>query len=79
MKYYILQLGEIAAENTLHQFDDNARRREKTIELIFGEKLLDMDQAEAWAKYLHELEDNGRITFEGDPGLEWFTATPATV
>ena len=78
MKYYLLQHGEIPAENTLHQFDTEPGRREKTIELIFGKKMLDLEEAETWKGCLEQLEATGQITFEGDPSLEWFTATLAT-
>lgn len=77
MKYYLLQRGDSADENTLHAFDTPAERDDATIKAIFGEDLTTQDEAEAWDKYREELTERGHITSEGDPGLEWFTAHPA--
>ncbi len=77
MKYYLLQHGDGADENTLHAFDTPAQRDEATIKCIFGEDLTTQDEAEQWDKMREELTDSGSLSFEGDPGLEWFTATPA--
>lgn len=77
MKYYLLQRGDSADENTLHAFDTPAERDEATIKAIFGADLTTQDEAEAWDKYRDDLNDRGHVTFEGDPGLEWFTAWPA--
>lgn len=75
MKYYLLQRGEGA--NTLHAFSTPAERDAATIKVIFGEDITTQDEADAWDKYRDELNDRGHLTFEGDPGLEWFTARPA--
>lgn len=75
MKFYLLQRGHSHSENTLHAFDTAPQRDGKTIECIFGlEGLTTQNDAEAWAKYREELNDTGSVEFDGDPGLEWFTA-----
>ena len=80
MKFYILERGHLHTENTLHTFDTAEARAAKTAELIYGEKPdeLDPDARRAWHLYCAELEETGSVEFEGDPGLEWFTASPAT-
>ena len=77
MKYYLLIRGDVTNENTLIAFDSPEDRDGETILRIFGEDLQTQDQAEQWDKMRAELDDKGVLTFEGDPGLEWFTATPA--
>lgn len=72
MKYYLLQRGDDA--NTLHAFSTPAERDTATIKALFGEDLATQDEADAWDKYRDELNARGRLSFEGDPGLEWFTA-----
>lgn len=75
MKYYLLQHGD--DRNTLHAFDTPTERDAATIRAIFGEDITTQDEANAWDIYRDELNDRGRLSFEGDPGLEWFTAWPA--
>ena len=78
LKYYLLERGHAYNENTLHAFDSAPERDAKTIEVIFGADLGNQDEAECWDKYREELNDTGSLEFEGDPGLEWFTAWPAS-
>lgn len=75
VNYYLLQRGDDA--NTLHAFSTPAERDAATIKAIFGGDITTQDEAEAWDKYRDDLNDRGHVTFEGDPGLEWFTAWPA--
>lgn len=77
MKYYLLIYGNVTNENTLMCFDTPAARDDETILRIFGDDLKTQDEAEQWDKMRGELDDNGSLTFEGDPGLRWFTATPS--
>lgn len=76
MKYYLLIQGDGADENSLLAFDNPADRDAETILRIFGEDLKTQDEAEQWDNMREELNERGQLTFEGDPGLEWFTATP---
>lgn len=78
MKYYLLQKGHSHSENTLHVFNTAEDRAFKTCELIFGKgpALLDSDELRSWRAYHEEISFDGSLSFEGDPGLEWFTATP---
>ena len=76
-KHYLLIHGEVTNENTLMCFDTPAERDEETILRIFGDDITTQDEAEQWDKMRADLDDKGVLTFEGDPGLEWFTATPA--
>jgi hypothetical protein len=76
MKYYLLIRGDVTNENTLMAFDTPAGRDEETILRIFGADLTTQDEAEQWDKMRGELDNRGVLTFEGDPGLEWFVATP---
>jgi hypothetical protein len=77
MKYYLLIHGDVTNENTLMCFDTPAERDEETILRIFGDDITTQDEAEQWDKMRTRLDDKGALNFEGDPGLEWFTATPA--
>ena len=77
MKFYLLQLGHSHSENTLHAFDTAEARAAKSKELIYGDGELCPDDQRGLALYLEELRDSGSVGFEGDPGLEWFTAHPA--
>ncbi len=77
MKFYLLQRGHSDKENALHAFDTAAERDAATIKCIFGADLSGQDEAEQWDKMREELNDRGSLSFEGDPGVEWFTATPA--
>lgn len=76
MKLFLLQLGHSHSENSLHVFDTAEERDAKTCEVIFGEKLADLDpnDSRSWGLYRQELNDSGSVEFEGDPGLQWFTA-----
>jgi hypothetical protein len=76
-KFYLIQHGEVARENVLHVFDTAPERDATTIKLIFGHDLENQDEAEEWDKHREDLNDRGNITFEGDPGLTWFSAIPA--
>lgn len=73
LKYYILELGHLHAENTLHVFNSLKEREDKTRELILGAS----NDSPGLDKYLEELTDSGSVEFEGDPGIQWFTAWPA--
>lgn len=77
VKYYLLERGATTAENTLHVFDSEAQREAATIECIWGEPLECPLDRSAWQKMRKQLKRDGVLTLEGDPGLEWFTATPA--
>jgi hypothetical protein len=77
MKFYLLQKGHSHSENTLHVFDTAEERDAMTKELIYGTGELCPDDQRGLALYLEELREDGSVEFEGDPGLEWFTATPA--
>jgi hypothetical protein len=77
MKFYLLQRGDSHNENTLHAFDTAEARDAKTKELIYGDGELCPDEQRGLGLYLEELRDSGSVEFEGDPGLEWFTAHPA--
>jgi len=77
VKFYLLQKGHTHNENTLHVFDTAAARDGVTIKLIFGHDLENQEEAQCWDAYREELNDTGSVEFEGDPGLEWFTAVPA--
>jgi hypothetical protein len=77
MKFYLLQYGHSHSENTLHAFDTEAERDAKTKELIYGDGELCPHDQRGLALYLEELREDGSVCFEGDPGLEWFTAQPA--
>lgn len=76
LKYYLLEKGHSHAENTLHTFDSLNEREDKTKELIYGGK---DEDTPGWDSYLQELTETGSLEFEGDPGLEWFTAWPANL
>lgn len=76
-KFYLLQHGHSDSENTLHVFNTAPERDVATIKCIFGADLSNQDEAEQWDKMREELNDRGTLSFEGDPGLEWFTAHPA--
>ncbi len=77
MKFYLLERGHSHSENTLHAFDTSEARDAKTKEVIYGDGELSPDDQRGLGLYLEELRDSGSIEFEGDPGLEWFTAHPA--
>lgn len=77
LKYYLLEKGHAYNENTLHVFDSLNEREDKTQEVIFGPDWK-TDECPGWDKYLQELTETGSLEFEGDPGLEWFTAWPAS-
>ncbi len=77
MKYYCLQHGHSHSENTLHAFDTVQERDVATAEMIFGKDNDGPDELRQWELYKAELNDTGSLEFEGDPGLEWFTAHPA--
>lgn len=79
MKYYLIQHGDGDDEDTLHEFDTPEAREKATSELIWDEPLECPADWEAWRNMKAELEEKGRLTFEGDPGLEWFHATPCPV
>lgn len=74
-KFYIIQEGD-GGPAVLHSFDTQPERDLATIKLIFGEDISTQDEAEQWDKMREELNDKGSISFEGDPGLQWFTALP---
>lgn len=76
VKYYMLEKGHIWNEHTLYVFDSLNEREDKTREVIFGPGWKN-DECPGWDKYLEELTNRGSLEFEGDPGLEWFTAWPA--
>lgn len=78
-KFYLIQRGDSANENILHVFDDAEARAAATCDMIYGQKpdQLDPDSLRGWKLYREELEDSGYVEFEGDPGLEWFTAITA--
>lgn len=78
VKYFLLEHGHSENENTLHAFDTPAERDATTILKIFGTDLSCQDEAEQWDKMREELNDKGSLTFEGDPGLEWFVAHEET-
>ncbi len=42
--------------------------------VIYGDGELSPDEQRGLALYLEELREDGSVEFEGDPGLEWFTA-----
>lgn len=77
MKYYIIERGHAHNENTLHTCDTEAERDALTQLLIFGEAAEGLDETAQWEIYRQELRETGSLEFEGDPGLEWFEATPA--
>lgn len=74
LKYCCLQRGHTYSENTLHVCATEEERNTLTQSLIYGESASGPDELEQWAKYAEELRETGNIEFEGDPGLEWFTA-----
>lgn len=74
-KFYIIQEGD-GGPDVLHVFDTQPERDAATINLIFGEDITTQDEAEQWDKMREELNDKGRLSFEGDPGLQWFSAIP---
>jgi hypothetical protein len=77
-KYYLLENADSVTPQILHAFATPQERDVATIGLIFGEEISTQDEAEQWDKYRQELIDTGRIEFEGDPGLEWFSALTPT-
>jgi hypothetical protein len=77
-KYYLLENADGVTPQILHAFATPQERDVATIGLIFGEEISTQDEAEQWDKYRQELIDTGRIEFEGDPGLEWFSALTPT-
>ena len=69
--YYLLQHTDDNVD-VLYKFHTAEEREARTIELIYGDALnCDRD---CWDKERAELLDRGSLTFEGDPGLEWFHA-----
>ena len=76
MKYYLLQRGESPNQNALFSFTTRPQRDEATIKAIFGKDLQNQNEAEEWDKIRADLNDKGRVSFEGEPSIEWFTATP---
>jgi hypothetical protein len=77
MKFYLLLRGECCQHHVLYIFDSIAERDAKTIECIFGDVTMSSRESDCWCKYQDELNESGSLEFEGDPGLEWFTAIPA--
>jgi hypothetical protein len=74
-KFYLIQEGD-GGPDVLHSFDTQPERDAATIKLIFGEDISTQDEAEQWDKMREELNEKGSLSFEGDPGLSWFTAIP---
>lgn len=75
-KFYLVQRRE-EAPHVLHAFDTAEQRDAMTKELIYGTGDLCPQERRGLDLYLEELRDTGSVEFEGDPGLEWFTAIPA--
>ncbi len=71
IRYFLLQHTDDNVD-VLYQFDTAEERETRTIETIYG-TVEDCDR-ECWEKERADLVERGVLTFEGDPGLEWFQA-----
>lgn len=72
--YFILQHTD-GNVDVLHKFATAEEREAATIEMIYGNP--ENCDRDCWDKERAELLERGVLTFEGDPGLEWFHAVAA--
>lgn len=76
-KYLLIQHGDSPSDPWVFQvFANKEDRQRATAQAIFGEDVTSdemSDHAGEWASYLYTLEEDGLLTFEGDPGIEWRT------
>lgn len=72
--YFLLQHTDDGVD-VLWKFDTAEEREARTIEMIYG-RAEECDR-DCWEKERADLLEKGVLTFEGDPGLEWFQAIAA--
>ncbi len=75
LKFCILAHGDVERENVLYILNSKEERDIKTCELIYGKSAAETaEESDMLAADLEELNENGELNFEGDPGLRWFVA-----
>jgi hypothetical protein len=81
-KFVLIEHGDAGQPHTIRLFSSQSNLELATMLAIFGEELKPETSSlyqepthwEEWLGYLEKLREDGSLSFEGDPGLEWMRA-----